>query len=247
MLQKVSLYNGVAVNNASFSDVHHNFISLIEQGGYSVAINADKLWMYDKNIIGDELKDAAFNVADGASAVILAKLVDPDCVVEKINFPKLAIDVCIDQNHPIFILGATPDNNQRAIDKISTEIGSDSNVDGIHGYHTDEEFEVALCNWSSELDSGLVLLGLGSPKQEVLAKKLSPRFPNLFFLCCGGAINIMAGGLDDIPRAVKNSKYEWLYRFAREPRARLHRLPRYVYIFFVISGIKIRRFLRFRR
>lgn len=72
--------------------------------------------------------------------------------------------------------------------------------------------------------SGVVVLGLGAPKQEIFASELASRDGRGFILCLGMAINFSAGRAARAPQWMQALRMEWLHRALQEP-ARL--IPRY--------------------
>lgn len=73
-------------------------------------------------------------------------------------------------------------------------------------------------------DGGIVVLGLGAPKQELFARDLSERPGKGHILCLGMAINFSAGAVSRAPLWMQKYQLEWLFRIKQETR-RL--LPRY--------------------
>ncbi|PVX63998.1 N-acetylglucosaminyldiphosphoundecaprenol N-acetyl-beta-D-mannosaminyltransferase [Rhodococcus globerulus] len=72
---------------------------------------------------------------------------------------------------------------------------------------------------------GVVVLGLGAPKQEQFATALASGPGQGYILCLGMAINFSAGVMKRAPSWMQKAKIEWLHRILQE-RQRL--LPRYV-------------------
>jgi N-acetylglucosaminyldiphosphoundecaprenol N-acetyl-beta-D-mannosaminyltransferase len=70
----------------------------------------------------------------------------------------------------------------------------------------------------------LTLIGIGAPRQELLAESLRGAVAGPI-LCCGAAIEVLAGLRPRAPRALQRVGLEWAFRAALEPR-RL--VPRYV-------------------
>jgi N-acetylglucosaminyldiphosphoundecaprenol N-acetyl-beta-D-mannosaminyltransferase len=65
----------------------------------------------------------------------------------------------------------------------------------------------------------LIVLGMGMPKQERVARELAAVVGHAPLIICGGAILDFLGG--KVPRApawVRRSGTEWLYRLSREPK-----------------------------
>lgn len=71
---------------------------------------------------------------------------------------------------------------------------------------------------------GLVVLGLGAPKQERIAHEIREEDGSGQILCLGMAINFSAGRYRRSPLWMQRAGLEWVHRIATEPR-RL--LPRY--------------------
>ena len=66
--------------------------------------------------------------------------------------------------------------------------------------------------------SGVVLCGLGFPKQEYLAVTLRRSHPGYWYLGCGAAIDMVGGRACRAPFWVQRLGFEWLYRLGQEPR-----------------------------
>jgi exopolysaccharide biosynthesis WecB/TagA/CpsF family protein len=68
-----------------------------------------------------------------------------------------------------------------------------------------------------ESGAGVVLLGLGCPKQEIFAIEHRDRIPAAM-LCIGAAFDFHAGVKRMAPRWMQRCSLEWLYRLCQEPR-----------------------------
>jgi N-acetylglucosaminyldiphosphoundecaprenol N-acetyl-beta-D-mannosaminyltransferase len=67
----------------------------------------------------------------------------------------------------------------------------------------------------------LTFLGIGAPRQEVLAHRLKPAVAGPI-ICCGAAIEVLAGVRPRAPQLLQRLGLEWAFRLAIEPR-RLYR------------------------
>ena len=70
----------------------------------------------------------------------------------------------------------------------------------------------------------LVIISLPSPKQEMLAFRLSNAYPALKFICVGGAVAMIDHPDLRAPSWVSDMGLEWLYRLKSDTRRRLVRL-----------------------
>jgi len=85
----------------------------------------------------------------------------------------------------------------------------------------------------------LVLLGVGAPRQEILADELRPyvRGP---ILCCGVTIPVLAGSVRRAPRLMRRVGMEWAFRLILSPRRLGPRYLRGAGWFVRIAGRELR-------
>jgi N-acetylglucosaminyldiphosphoundecaprenol N-acetyl-beta-D-mannosaminyltransferase len=77
-----------------------------------------------------------------------------------------------------------------------------------------------LTNWANSInESGarIVWIGLGSPKQDLVAAKLSEQC-QVNIVAAGAAIDFFTGNKKESPKVLQVMHMEWLFRFAQEPR-----------------------------
>ena len=63
----------------------------------------------------------------------------------------------------------------------------------------------------------IVLVGLGSPKQEYLIQKLRQRFPASWFMGVGITFSFVAGQVQRAPQWMQRTGVEWIHRMVQEP------------------------------
>jgi N-acetylglucosaminyldiphosphoundecaprenol N-acetyl-beta-D-mannosaminyltransferase len=66
-------------------------------------------------------------------------------------------------------------------------------------------------------DPHIVWVGLGTPKQDLVAARLAALLPYQF-VCVGAAFDFTAGNLRKAPALVSRLGLEWIYRWIQEPR-----------------------------
>lgn len=82
----------------------------------------------------------------------------------------------------------------------------------------------------------IVWVGLGTPKQDIVAAYLSSKY-SAVFACVGAAFDFSAGNLRDVPLWVQEAGLAWLFRFVQEPK-RLWRRYTYGNVKFVAIVLK---------
>lgn len=198
----------------------------LERGGYSVAINAEKIQRYGhddtlRGVIGGSV----LPVPDGAGAVIGLRLLH-GVRSAKIDLPRVLLETSDEAGWRTFIGGGSESVNESAACTIATRYPGVRIVGRANGYIPEAEMIAAVATARPQV----MLLAMGSPRQELVAARVIDAVPGVFIVGCGGALDIMAGKLKRAPRFMVENNLEWLYRLYKEP-SRWKRqlvLPRYM-------------------
>lgn len=86
-----------------------------------------------------------------------------------------------------------------------------------HGF-LDEHQTNQLLEKLKSFRARVVLIGMGSPQQEILAYKLFQHFPDKVFICIGNFMNYFLGYQKRAPMILRKLQLEWLYRLFQEPQ-----------------------------
>lgn len=202
------------------------------KGGYSTAINAEKIMMYSKsNEMKRILDNSALPIPDGSGAVLGFKFLYGLKNI-KLDLPKIIFELANEEKYKVFILGSSEEVNQKATDELKIKYPNIDIVGRRNGYFKNEEEIIELLK---DTKPQIVMVALGSPKQEKFAAKINKILPNILFIGCGGALDILAGKITRAPKFFQDNHIEWLYRLTLEPK-RIKRqkiLP--VYLFKLIT------------
>lgn len=206
------------------------------RGGFSVAVNAEKIIRASEYQEFKKLANLAkYPVVDGVGAQLTSLLLHGKRLI-KIDLPSVVLSLCHTENYRLFVIGARESVNNRAYDLIRQDYSGIDLVGRINGFYEDEEY---LFKALSNAEPQVVFLCLGTPKQENLAFKLSGLYPSMTFICCGGALDVLAGNVKRAPKMVQKSGFEWLYRLLQNPR-RWQRQKKLPFLFILL----IKRFLK---
>ena len=176
---------------------------------------------------------ADLNVADGWPLVVASRLLH-EPLPERVAGVDLVARVLQSRTRlRVAILGGPP----KAAERLAGRVGQKHDVvltDPLRGGQWNapgylESLRAAL----KRARANLVLLGIGPPNQEILASFLRPAVDGPI-ICCGAAIEILAGQRRRAPRPVQRVGLEWAFRTMLEPR-RLG--PRYLAAAFSFCGI----------
>lgn len=189
------------------------FSSNIGCKAYTVAINAEKILNYQsdtelRNIINGSL----LPYPDGAGAVIGLKWLH-SLRSEKINMPILSLEYANQNNVKTFIVGASDEVHVAAIQVIVERYPNIDLVGNMHGFMSKE----SIVDRISTARPALILLALGSPRQEKFAAELLDIIDSGLIIGCGGALDIIAGKIKRAPKFWIDNNMEWAYRVIQEP------------------------------
>ena len=219
-------------------DAVDHILSIVEssQAGYSVAINAEKIWRYGKDVEFTSIVDkSVFPYPDGAGAVLGLKWLH-GIKSQKNNMPIKALEAANKGGLKTFIVGANEANHNKAIDIIVSRYPELDLVGHMHGYHGKQDIIQAVARVRPQL----ILVAMGSPRQELFAAELLSKVNSVFVIGCGGALDILSGALNRAPQFMIDNNLEWFYRLYKQPwrfRRQLF-LPVFVVRLFLLSVLQ---------
>lgn len=164
--------------------------------------------------------------ADGMPVVAFSRLQKkglPERVATT-DFFHDAAAAAIDTGLRFFMLGASDEQNARAVAAIRERYPALNIVGRHHGYFGDAE-EPALIQMIREARPDVLWVALGKPKQEFWSDRIRSQIPGVGWIkTCGGLYAFLTSDAPRAPRWMQISSLEWLHRAAREP---LRLGPRY--------------------
>lgn len=191
--------------------------------GYTVAINAKKITKFQSDLsLKDLVNKSLLPYPDGAGAVLALKWIH-GLSSKKINMPILCLEYANKRNIKIFIVGSTEEVHKTAINKIKEKYPNLKLVGNMHGYNSEQYIIDKIIQTMPDL----ILVALGSPKQELFASQLLNHIDHGLIVGCGGALDVISGKLRRAPSFMINNNLEWLYRLVQEPL----RLKQSLYLF----------------
>ena len=204
--------------------VEHVFATLADgKGGWLVTANLDFLRRYVRDAQVRTLYDAAdLRVADGAPLVWASRL-QGDAVPERIagsSLLWLLAERAARDGRSLYLLGGTPTANEGAA-RVLVERYPGLRICGcscpaISSPPTADEV-AHLQTELAALQPHILLVALGSPKQEELIARLRPHLPATWMMGVGVSLSFVAGELDRAPAWMQRTGLEFLHRLAQEP------------------------------
>lgn len=178
--------------------------------------------------INPEMILSARRNADFAEIINSAELVIPDGIgvqlglkilghnvrrIAGIEFGRKLIDKFASQ--PTAFVGAKPEIITKAVENLKKEVPNLNAVYVQDGYFKDDD---RVLDELTAANPKLVLVALGSPKQEIFISKAKNLLPNALFIGLGGSFDVWSGVVERAPEIWQKLGLEWLYRTVKEPK-----------------------------
>ncbi len=162
------------------------------------------------------INEAELVLPDGIGIVIASKILNGS-IKERASGYDTILKVFEKARHrgiKFFFLGAAPEIAKMAKERMENKyLGLQ--VVGVHdGYFKDEDEVIKEINNSG---ADIVLVGLGSPKQEKFIDENYKKINASAFLGCGGSFDVMSGTLKRAPEIFIKLHLEWFYRLLKQP------------------------------
>ena len=181
---------------------------------YIAGTNANLLRMARRNQrYRDAINRADLSLADGYGVI---------CASRILGTPLLERVACIDlldlllpqlQGVRVFLLGGEPGRAQKAAERLQQQYPGLVLCGFCHGYQDADEMAKAAARCRPDL----LLVCLGSPKQELWMAEYGPKTGARLACGCGGWIDICAGKLKRAPESWRRRNLEWAFRLLQEP------------------------------
>jgi N-acetylglucosaminyldiphosphoundecaprenol N-acetyl-beta-D-mannosaminyltransferase len=199
------------------------------RGGWLVTANLDFLRRYAKDSgIRSLYASADLTVADGMPLVWAAGILGnplPERVAGSALIYRFA-ERAAQTGRSLYLLGGDPGAGQAAGEVLcqrapGLKIAGHS-APRFSALPTEAELE-STCAALQEARPDLLLVGLGSPKQERVIHALRKRFPATWMIGVGISFSFVSGQVARAPSWMRKSGLEWIHRLAQEPRRLAHR------------------------
>ena len=131
-----------------------------------------------------------------------------------------------ERSRSVFLLGARPGVAEAAADRLRELIPGLVIAGTSHGYFSSTD-ERRICERINTASPDLLIVCLGSPRQERWMYKNASALHVGLMAGLGGTLDVFAGNVDRAPEGWRKIGLEWLYRSIREPKriTRILRIP----------------------
>lgn len=202
--------------------------------GFAVAVNAEKvISTLNNKKLSDCLNSATLLYADGVSVVATIKKKGvsnsrvPGCDLWLEIMRRIAgLDI------KVYLLGGK-ESTSKAVERKLRQVYGVNQVKRRNGY---QESDNVFLDDIVAFRPDIIVVALGSPKQELLIRRLRKVYPNGFYMGVGGSFDILAGEVKRAPKIIRSLNMEWLYRLLTQPSRAVRQLSLVKYVYMHITN-----------
>lgn len=222
---------GIEFDDLSIPEAVERALWLMEEARSVIAVtpNSEIVLKAQKDrALRAVLRSADLTLADGAGVVHAARIQGKPLRhrVPGIDFCSALLARMAELGQRVFLLGGVEGVAEDAARNLSARFPGLVIAGTHHGYFDAEE-NTALIEQINASAPDLLIVCLGSPKQELWMKRCQERLLVGMMIGLGGTLDVYSGRVERAPEGFRRFGLEWLYRLVREPRriGRVLRLP----------------------
>ncbi|TMP29301.1 glycosyltransferase [Pseudoalteromonas rubra] len=129
-------------------------------------------------------------------------------------------EAAVERKRSLFLLGAQPGVAEQAASNLRQQYPGLHIASVHHGYFDDDE---QVCNTINQSGADIVLVALGSPRQEIWIDNNKHKLQAQCALAVGGLFDFFSGNIARAPMWMRELGLEWIWRLIQEPRAKFNR------------------------
>ncbi|RTL50700.1 MAG: WecB/TagA/CpsF family glycosyltransferase [Bradyrhizobiaceae bacterium] len=169
-------------------------------------------------MLGDVLRRSLI-LNDGVGVGIASVVLHGKSFPDNLNGTDLIPQFLRDSRHRfrIYAVGGIPGVAERAMEVFRKIAPQHSYVGTHHGYIDDAQSETVLADIAAK-QADLVIVAMGSPRQEIWAAKHLMKTGGVSAICVGGLLDFVSQEKPRAPVWVRTLRSEWMFRLANEPR-----------------------------
>ena len=209
---------GTNIDNYTFEESIAKALELMHSDRVSqvVTINPEMFKEIEKNPDFKKIiEEAEMVIPDGIGVKIALKIKKQSCTrIPGIDFAKKLLEECAKNGDRIAIIGSKEEVVTKAVNNLKNEIEGLNIVYYHNGYFDDNNI---IYNDIISKNAKLILIALGSPKQEFFIYNAKKLLPPCLMVGRGGSLDVWSGEVKRAPKIWQNLGLEWLYRTVSQP------------------------------
>ncbi len=191
----------------------------------------------------DILNKSSINVPDGIGIVIASKILGHNIKTRLPGFDlvQAVFEDIQDKDLTVYFLGSSEENINKAKSEMQKKYKNLKIIGCHNGYFKSDEDNIIIQEINS-LSPDLLLVGLGSPRQEKWIYNNKDKLSANVMIGVGGSFDVMSGNVKRAPEFFIKYNLEWFYRLITQPTRfiRMLKLPLFLIKVIIFKLFKIK-------
>ena len=209
---------GLNIDDYTFEEAVVKAKSLIdgEKVSQVVTINPEMFQEAEKNAdFANIVREAEMVIPDGVGVKIALQITGKKAVrIPGIDFAKRLLKEAASSGIPVAIVGSKEEVVTKAVENLQKEINGLNIVYYHDGYFKDDK---PIYNELKSKAPKLILVALGSPRQEQFIYNAKKILNPALMIGVGGSLDVWSGTVKRAPKIFQVLGLEWLYRTVTQP------------------------------
>lgn len=161
------------------------------------------------------IDEAELIVPDGVGIKLALKLKGHNVErIPGIDYAKAILKRCAEKDKRVAIIGSKEEVITKAVENLKNELENLNIVYYHNGYFNNND---EIYKKLKEVNANLILVALGSPKQEFFIYDAKKILPPCLMIGIGGSLDVWSGIVKRAPEFYQKLGLEWLYRTISQP------------------------------
>jgi len=244
-LERVDIL-GIPVDKITEKESLERIIDFINEKKFHliVTINSENATKALENkIFLDVIKNADLVIPDGIGIIFASKILGNKLPerIPGIDLSYKLLEISNEKGYKIVLIGGKEGVAEGAKENLK-KIFPNLNISMTYNGYFNEDEERIIVDEIQKIEPDILLVGMGSGKQEIWIWNNREKFKNIgVCIGVGGTLDIWAGKKKRAPKLVQNLGLEWLYRVIIEPK----RIFRVLKIFNFLNKLFIERWKKY--
>lgn len=211
-----------------------------------ITLNPEMIAIATKNLeFQSAINNANLIIPDGTGIVWALKLLNSNTLEEAQRIPgiELAEDILESANKlkkKVAIYGGTKEVLEKSKTILQQRYKNIQIIKSIDGFQ-EKENDIKIAKEIAELTPDVVLVGTGTPRQEIWINKYSHLFPKSVMIGIGGSMDVWSGNKPRAPKKIRDMHLEWLFRMVTQPKRTKRILKSIPYFIYMVLREKFRK------
>lgn len=226
-MDKKIIFLNTKIDNFTMKEAVENIDNMVRNGmnQYVVTPNVDHIVRLERDPDFRKIyEEADLVLTDGQPLVWLSRLLLGTPIIEKVSGSDLFPQVCkmaAQKGYQLFLLGAAEGVADKAAENLKKKF-SGLKIAGVYsppyGFEKNQKELNKIYRILNASQIDILILGLGSPKQEKFIYEARRYIQIPVSLNIGASIDFEAGQIKRAPKWISRIGLEWLYRLCQNPK-----------------------------